>query len=69
MHSLRWTRISSGLVNAAALKATHEEFEGDDDHMIVFRVLSRREVEKLAFETHKIRGTFFVEETREHLPK
>lgn len=62
-HGLRWTRISTSLVDAAALKAAHEEFEEEMSHVVVFRVLSRGEVEKLALQTHNIRGMFFVEET------
>lgn len=52
----RWTKINRLLVNPAALEDAHERFEERDDYVIVLRVLSREEIQKLADKTREIRG-------------
>lgn len=52
----RWTKVSRILVNPEALERLHERFEERDDYVIVLRVLSREEIEKLAEKTREIRG-------------
>ena len=52
----RWTKVNRMLVNPAALDAAHERYEERADYVIVLRVLSREEIEKLAEQTKKIRG-------------
>lgn len=52
----RWTKVSRILVNPEALEKSHERFEERDDYVIVLRVLSREEIEKLAEKTKQIRG-------------
>lgn len=44
------------MVNPEALEKSHERFEERDDYVIVLRVLSREEIEKLAEKTKQIRG-------------
>ncbi|KAK5089968.1 hypothetical protein LTR05_000136 [Lithohypha guttulata] len=51
----RWTKVSRILVNPEALERAHERFEERDDYVIVLRVLSREEIEKLAEKTREIR--------------
>ena len=52
----RWTKIKRRLVNPEALERAHERFEERDDHVIVLRVLSREEIQKLADKTQAIRA-------------
>lgn len=52
----RWTKVSRILVNPEALEKDHERFEERDDYVIVLRVLSREEIERLAEKTKEIRG-------------
>lgn len=56
----RWTKVSRILVNPEALEKSHERFEERDDYVIVLRVLSREEIEKLAEKTKQIRGKFLL---------
>ena len=56
----RWTKINRLLVNPAALEAAQERFEERDDYVIVLRVLTREEVQKLADKTKEIRGTLSI---------
>ncbi|KKY19195.1 hypothetical protein UCRPC4_g04569 [Phaeomoniella chlamydospora] len=51
----RWTKINRILVNPEALEASQERFEERDNYVIVLRVLSREEVQKLADKTREIR--------------
>lgn len=53
----RWTKINRSLVDPQALAEGAEEFEEQDDHVIVWRVLTREEVQKYADRTATIRGT------------
>lgn len=52
----RWTKINRLLVNPEALISAHERFEERDDYVIVLRVLSREEIQKLSEKTKEIRG-------------
>ncbi|KAI9812216.1 MAG: hypothetical protein M1832_000485 [Thelocarpon impressellum] len=52
----RWTKVDRKLVNPAALEEAHERYEERADHVIVLRVLTREEIEKLAARTQEIRG-------------
>lgn len=52
----RWTKIDRKLVNPEALGAAQERFEERDDYIIVLRVLTREEIQKLAEKTRDIRG-------------
>jgi hypothetical protein len=52
----RWTKINRMLVNPAALEAAHERYEKRGDYVIVLRVLSGEEIQKLADKTREIRG-------------
>jgi len=52
----RWTKISRVLVNPDALRDAHERFEERDDYVIVLRVISREEIQKLAEKTSELRG-------------
>tara|TARA_R110002003_G_scaffold6_1_gene269 strand:+ start:9961 stop:10650 length:690 start_codon:yes stop_codon:yes gene_type:complete len=57
----RWTRIDRRLVNPQALEEAKERFEERMDCVIVLRVLTKQEIQKLADRTKKIRerrGTF-----------
>jgi hypothetical protein len=54
----RWTKISSKLVNSEALELGGEKFEAREDFIIVFRVLTRDEVQAYADVTHRIRGLY-----------
>ena len=56
----RWTKINRKIVNPAALIASNERFEEREDHVIVLRVLSREEIEKLAEKTLEIRGKYIT---------
>ena len=56
----RWTKINRLLVNPAALIASQERFEERDDYVIVLRVLSREDVQRLADKTREIRGMAFT---------
>lgn len=58
----RWTRIDRRLVNPQALEEAKERFEERMDCVIVLRVLTKQEIQKLADRTKKIRerrGTSF----------
>ena len=55
----RWTKISRNLVNPAALEDAHERFEERPDYVIVLRVLSKEEIQKLAVKTQEIRGELY----------
>lgn len=52
----RWTKVSRILVNPEALERANERFEERDDYVIILRVVSRQEIEKLAEKTKEIRG-------------
>lgn len=52
----RWTKVSRILVNPEALEKAQERFEERDDYVIVLRVLTREEIQKLAELTRGIRG-------------
>lgn len=51
----RWTRIDRRLVNPQALEEAKERFEERMDCVIVLRVLTKSEIQKLADRTKKIR--------------
>ncbi|KAH3942286.1 hypothetical protein HBI70_204760 [Parastagonospora nodorum] len=51
----RWTRIDRRLVNPQALEEAKERFEERMDCVIVLRVLTKAEIQKLADRTKKIR--------------
>ncbi|KAL5120839.1 hypothetical protein ACEQ8H_001320 [Pleosporales sp. CAS-2024a] len=51
----RWTRIDRRLVNPEALEEAKERFEERMDCVIVLRVLTKSEIQKLADRTRKIR--------------
>lgn len=52
----RWTKVSRILVNPEALQKSNLRFEEREDYVIVLKVLSREEIEKLAEKTREIRG-------------
>lgn len=52
----RWTKVSRILVNPEALEKAHERYEERDEYVIILRVLSREDIEKLAEKTREIRG-------------
>lgn len=52
----RWTKINRSMVNPEALDEKGERYEERQDHVIVLRVLTREEVQKLADRTKEIRG-------------
>lgn len=52
----RWTKIDRKLVNPAALEDAKERYEERLDCVIVLRVLTREEIQKLADRTAAIRG-------------
>jgi hypothetical protein len=54
----RWTKIDRRLVNPEALEAAHERFEERLDCVIVLRVLTKEEIQKLADKTREIRGKY-----------
>lgn len=62
----RWTKVSRILVNPEALERYQERFEERDDYVIVLRVLSREEIEKLAEKTREIRGNIALPYVRDH---
>ncbi|KAF2661868.1 hypothetical protein K491DRAFT_332872 [Lophiostoma macrostomum CBS 122681] len=51
----RWTRIDRRVVNPEALEEAKERFEERMDCVIVLRVLSKAEIQKLAYRTKEIR--------------
>lgn len=51
----RWTRIDRRLVNPEALEQAKERFEERMDCVIVLRVLTKEDIQKLADRTRKIR--------------
>ncbi|KAJ4349199.1 hypothetical protein N0V95_004782 [Ascochyta clinopodiicola] len=51
----RWTRIDRKLVNPEALERAKERFEERQDCVIVLRVLTKEEIQKLADKTKQIR--------------
>lgn len=52
----RWTKIDRRLVNPEALEKSNERFEERQDFVIVLRVLTKEEIQKLADRTRDIRG-------------
>ena len=54
----RWTKIRRKLVNPEALIEEKERFEERQDFVIVLRVLSKEEIQRLADKTRQIRGKF-----------
>lgn len=56
----KWTKIDRRLVNPQALEESGERFEERQEHVIVLRVLTKVEIQKLADRTSEIRGTSFV---------
>ncbi|KAF2162790.1 hypothetical protein M409DRAFT_68793 [Zasmidium cellare ATCC 36951] len=61
----RWTKIDRRLVNPEALEAAHERFEERLDCVIVLRVLTKEEIQKLADRTREIRDQRYEEERSE----
>jgi len=57
----RWTKISRQIVNPAALEAFHERFEESAEYVIVLRVLTIEEIEKIAALTTEIRGKWNID--------
>ena len=55
----RWTKIDRRLVNPEALEEAKERFEERLDCVIVLRVLTKEEIQKLADRTTKIRGKHY----------
>ncbi|CAI6341117.1 unnamed protein product [Periconia digitata] len=53
----RWTKIDRRLVNPEALEEAKERFEERLDFVIVLRVLTKQEIQKLADRTKEIRET------------
>jgi hypothetical protein len=51
----RWTKIDRRLVNPQALEEAKERFEERMDCVIVLRVLTKAEIQKLADRTREIR--------------
>lgn len=51
----RWTRISRELVNPECLEEAKERFEEREDCVIVLRVLTKEDIQKLADRTAEIR--------------
>ncbi|KAL8684145.1 MAG: hypothetical protein Q9224_006574 [Gallowayella concinna] len=51
----RWTKISRELVDPEVLQKNRERYEERGEHVIVLRVLSRKEVEQYAAQTHELR--------------
>ncbi|KAI7632731.1 hypothetical protein KC322_g22541, partial [Hortaea werneckii] len=60
----RWTKIDRRLVNPEALEEAKERFEERMDCVIVLRVLTKEEIQKLADKTKAIRDKRFDEEER-----
>ncbi|KAL6156761.1 hypothetical protein ACJBU6_04351 [Exserohilum turcicum] len=58
----RWTRIDRRLVNPEALEQAKERFEERMDCVIVLRVLTKEEIQKLADRTKKIRESRQLED-------
>ena len=54
----RWTKIDRRLVNPEALEEAKERFEERLDCVIVLRVLTKEEIQKLADRTNEIRGKY-----------
>jgi bisphosphoglycerate-independent phosphoglycerate mutase (AlkP superfamily) len=54
----RWTKIDRRLVNPEALEEAKERFEERLDCVIVLRVLTKEEIQKLADRTKEIRGKY-----------
>ncbi|KAK3626899.1 hypothetical protein LTR56_019525 [Elasticomyces elasticus] len=61
----RWTKIDRRLVNPEALEEAKERFEERLDCVIVLRVLTREEIQKLADRTSEMRGERDVEERQD----
>ncbi|CAK4032959.1 Hypothetical predicted protein [Lecanosticta acicola] len=61
----RWTKIDRRLVNPEALEAAHERFEERLDCVIVLRVLTKEEIQKLADRTREIRDRRYEEDREE----
>ncbi|MCJ1247688.1 hypothetical protein MMC30_004903 [Trapelia coarctata] len=53
----RWTKLDRKLVIPEALKAGNEEFEATGNHLLVWRVLTRDEIEAYAIKTQEIRDS------------
>lgn len=60
----RWTKISRDVVNKAALERAGERYQEEADCVIVLRVLSKEEIQKLATLTKKIRDERYEERQR-----
>ena len=54
----RWTKIDRRLVNPEALEDAKERFEERLDCVIVLRVLTKEDIQKLADRTKAIRGKY-----------
>ncbi|KAK6391206.1 hypothetical protein LTR65_004665 [Meristemomyces frigidus] len=61
----RWTKIDRKLVNPEALEAAQERFEERMDCVIVLRVLTKEEIQKLADRTREVRDQRYEEERSE----
>ncbi|KAB8211502.1 hypothetical protein BDV34DRAFT_184831 [Aspergillus parasiticus] len=57
----RWTKIDRRLVNPGALERGGERFEERGDHLIVFGVLSKEEIQAYANLTQEIRDAHYAE--------
>src|SRR5271163_351266 len=53
----RWTKISRSLVNPTALRQEKEDFEEEDDSVIVHRVVPKEDLEKLVQRSRKACAT------------
>jgi len=60
----RWTKVSRDVVNPEALDRAGERYEERADCVIVLRVLSKEEIQKLATLTKKIRDERYEERHR-----
>ncbi|KAK5724765.1 hypothetical protein LTR15_004813 [Elasticomyces elasticus] len=61
----RWTKIDRRLVNPEALEEAKERFEERLDCVIVLRVLTKEEIQKLADRTSEMRGERDVDERQD----
>ncbi|KAI5277049.1 hypothetical protein E4T47_00242 [Aureobasidium subglaciale] len=61
----RWTKIDRRLVNPQALEEAQERFEERLDCVIVLRVLTKDEIQKLADKTLEIRARSYGDEDRD----
>lgn len=55
----KWTKIDRRVVNPQALGEMGERFEERQEHVIVLRVMTKAEIQKVADRTHEIRGMLY----------